>query len=184
MNYKNSVAKDSQYVMPEGLSFLVWSTPECYKGTPDDFVNTINFFKNNEGNFFLIGDSSILYALTGRPSVNPSLWFDPGQTIPLPSSPLFPDFQGLLMKALKKHHVRFIVLEATKIKKGQGFTWSDVSLTYFPKLDKLVQETGSVRAVFGIFTVIELADRAMDHTKGREGNPLLSNSQDNNHTSR
>lgn len=158
LDYEKSVTKDYTYVMPEGLSFLVWSTPECYKGTPQDFVKTINFFKINHGNFFLLGDSSILYALTGKVSVNPVLWFDPGQTLPSPSSPMFPDFQDLLMKTLKNHHVKFIILETTRITDGRGFTWSKVNLTYFPKLDKLVQETGRVRAVFGVFTIIELAD--------------------------
>jgi len=156
--YEKKLAKDFRNNMPEGLSFLVWATPERYKGTPEDFKNTIDFFSSNAGNFFLLGDSSILYALTGRPSVNPVLWFDPGQTMPFPSSLWFPDFQDLLLKSLIKNHVRYVVLEATRQKNGQGYTWSNISLAYFPKLNELVQKTGSVRAVFGVFTIIELVN--------------------------
>ena len=154
--YEKKFAKDFRNNMPERLSFLVWATPERYKGTPEDFKNTIDFFNGNAGNFFLLGDSSILYALTGRPSVNPALWFDPGQTLPFPTSSWFPDFQDLLLKSLIKNHVRYVVLEATRQKNGQGYTWSNISLAYFPKLNELVQKTGSVRAVFGVFTIIEL----------------------------
>jgi hypothetical protein len=78
--------------------------------------------------------------------------------MPFPTSSWFPDFQDLLLKSLLKNHVRFVVLEATKQKNGQGYTWSNVSLASFPKLNELVQKTGSVRAVFGVFTIIELAN--------------------------
>lgn len=156
--YEKKLAKDFRNNMPGGLSFLVWAAPECYKGTPEDFKNTIDFFNSNAGNFFLLGDSSILYALTGRPSVNPALWFDPGQTMPFPTSSWLPDFQDLLLKSMAKNHTRYVVLESTKQKGGKSFTWSNVSLSYFPKLNELVQKTGSVRAVFGVFTIIELAN--------------------------
>ena len=139
--------------LPEMLSFMVWATVPEYSGTPGDFNSVINFFKSNPGNFFLIGDSSILYALTGRPSVNPVLWFHPGQTLPASTSPLFPAFEDLLMEKLRKFKVKYIVTENVR---GEWTTWMEVSLWYFPRLVGLLDSKGSACAKFGPFTIYEI----------------------------
>ena len=145
--YTAEDGKVPQQKMPNALSFLVWKTPASYSGQPKDFVRLIDFFQHHDGNFYLLGDSSILYALTDRPSVNPVLWFHPGQTMPHPDSPYFPAFQNRLMAALKKYDVRYIVLEES---------WSQIKLTYFPALHELVIKKGCERERFGPFTIIEL----------------------------
>src|SRR5690606_38630984 len=53
--YKDKDNKHQKAEMPEALSFLVWGAPNCYRGTPDDFKQLINFFQQNEGNFYLVG---------------------------------------------------------------------------------------------------------------------------------
>ncbi len=153
--YKDKDNKHQKAEMPEALSFLVWGAPNCYHGTPDDFKQLINFFQQNEGNFYLVGDSSIVYALTGRPSVNPVLWFHPGQTIPRIESPLFPAFQDRLMEALLKFNIKYIVLEETRTHTVPT-TWSGVNLGYFPALTEIVEKEGRKREQFGPFTIIEL----------------------------
>ena len=138
--------------LPEMLSFMVWATVPEYSGTPMDFTGVMNFFKSNPGNFFLIGDSSILYALTGRPSVSPVLWFHPGQTLPASNSPLFPAFEDLLMEKLRKFKVKYIVTEHVR----EWDTWMEVSLRYFPRLAEWVDSKGSACASFGPFTIYEI----------------------------
>ena len=142
--------------VPSSLSFLHWDVGPYYKGTPKDFTDVINFFQSNEGNFFLIGDSSILYGITKRPSVNPVLWFHPGLTMPSDKSPLFASYQGRLIDNLNKFKVRYILLEAVTGGSGHEATWFKINLAYFPKLERLVKKRGTEKAHFGIFKIIEL----------------------------
>jgi hypothetical protein len=153
--YKKKANEGPKQEKPEAFSFLVWGAPRSYYGTPEDFLRIVHFFQRNTGNFYLLGDSSVLYALTGRPSVNPVLWFHPGQTLPRAGSPLFPAFQDRLMEALRKYRVRYIVIEASRVAPYNS-TWSRVNLAYFPVLDELVQKKGYEREHFGPFTIIEL----------------------------
>jgi hypothetical protein len=153
--YKKEANEGPKQEKPGALSFLVWGVPKSYRGTPEHFLRIVDFFQRNNGNFFLLGDSSILYALTGRPSVNPVLWFHPGETLPLPGSPLFPAFQDRLMEALRKYRIRYIVTEVSRVAPYRS-TWSMVNLAYFPALDELVQKKGHELEHFGPFTIIEL----------------------------
>lgn len=153
--YQRKSNEDPKQQMPEALSFLVWGVPKKYTGTPEDLLRITDYFKRNTGNFYLLGDSSILYALTGRPSVNPVLWFHPGQTLPRTGSIFFPSFQDRLMEDLRKYNVRYIVVEVTRVKPSIS-TWSGVNLEYFPALKELVQKKGYERERFGPFTIIEL----------------------------
>ncbi len=150
-------AADAGPTNVKGLEFMIWAVPDNYPCTPADFTRFINFFSSHDGNFFLIGDSSILYALTNRPSMNPVLWFHPGETLPYPHSPYFTDYQSRQIKALIEHKVKYIVLEYFSYRKGaQHTTWLGVSLAYFPALEKLVQAHETGRQSFGPFTIIEL----------------------------
>jgi len=164
LRYTEKDAEMPQEKMPEPLSFLVWKTPGAYKGEPKHFLRIIDFFRHNEGNFYLLGDSSVLYALTGRNSTNPVLWFHPGQTLPRKTSPLFPGFQDRLMRTLQKYDVRYIVLESTWGVRNNpsnfspGNTWSCVDLSYFPSLYELAMKRGRERERFGPFVIIELIE--------------------------
>ena len=153
--YQRNDNQNPKQEMHETLSFLIWGVPKKYSGTREDFLKITDYFQRNTGNFYLLGDSSILYALTGRPSVNPVLWFHPGQTLPHKGSTFFPSFEGRLMEALRKYHVRYIVLEETRVAPHIS-TWSGVNLEYFPALNELVQKKGCERKRFGPFTIIEL----------------------------
>ncbi len=139
-----------KYGQPEALSYLIWKSPARYRGTPEDFHAVVDYFHDHEGNFLLLGDSSVLYALTGRPSVNPVLWFHPGQTLPYRTSPIFPAYEARLMKSMARYQVRYIVLEPT---------WSSVCLDDFPTLRALVQESGVKRVSYGPFVIIELVNK-------------------------
>src|SRR5262249_43378561 len=102
MRYSGQMDVAPRDAVLEPLRFLVWAVPRSYSGTPSDFAEVVHYLTAHRGNFFLIGDSSILYALTGRPSVSPVLWFHPGQTLPLQDSRHFPAFEERLLTALRK----------------------------------------------------------------------------------
>lgn len=134
--------------LPAGLEFMRWSRgPSTYE--PAEMTALIRFLREADGNFLLIGDSSILYGLTGRPSVSPVLWFDPGLTVPQLRSPAFARFEGDLMARVQRDHVRRIVLERPS-------TWTLVSLDDFPRLIQLTKAGACGERAFGGARVIEL----------------------------
>jgi hypothetical protein len=97
--------------LPDGLRGLRWQTPAAYGLTPADLKALIAFFANDRHNFLLVGDTSILYGLTGRPSINPSLWFHDGLATPSPGSPAFDGYRRRLRTALARADVRYVVVE-------------------------------------------------------------------------
>jgi hypothetical protein len=146
----------------KGLEFMIWAVPRKYPGTPADFRRFLEFFAHHKENFYLIGDSSILYALTDRPSMNPVLWYHPREALPQRTSPYFADYQVRQINALINNNVKYIVLEYCRHRRGAlRTTWLGVSLSYFPVLDKIVQTHEKARQTFGPFTIIEL-DRPID----------------------
>jgi hypothetical protein len=154
--YKKNQSEETGQKMPDPFSFMVWAAPPRYHGTPSDFAHIADFFQRNPGNFFLVGDSSILYGLTGRPSISPALWFDAGQTLPLPTSRFFSGFEDRLSKSFQKYQVRYVVLEQSSEIERQYGTWRGVNLAYLRGVYTLVQRVGTVRERFGPFTIIEL----------------------------
>ena len=143
-------------IVSPALAFLNWDVPSFVKGEmstrehAESVHSTLRFLEDQDGNFLLIGDSSILYALTGRPSVLPSLWFHPGLTIPPEDTEAFRRYQSRLIESLDRYGVRFVVLEGER-------TWVKTQLSTFPLLDELVQRRGEGTRQFGQFKIIELS---------------------------
>jgi hypothetical protein len=134
--------------LPAGLEFMRWSRgPSPYE--PDELTALIRFLGNVDGNFLLIGDATILYGLTGKPSASPVLWFDPGLTIPPLGSPAFAEFEARLLERLRRNNVRRIVLE-------RPLTWTHVALDDFPRLVQLTSNGACGEQRFGGVRVMEL----------------------------
>lgn len=144
----------------EALSFLRLATPAAYGMSASDLDDVVGFFGRNPGNFFLLGDCSILYGLTGRRSVNPVLWYQPGLTVPRRQAPRFETFEDELLAALAANEVRYVVLETIMKKNKTVNSWTGLSLVDLPKLGALVERDGAVRAQFGPFTIVELGRAA------------------------
>lgn len=138
-----------QQSLPPVLSFLVWRLPDFYTYGPADLGRLVSFLRQAPGNFFLLGDTSILYGLTGRPSVSPSLWFHRRLSLPGRRTEGFRDYEDRLLARLRRLGVRYVVLEGTE-------TFNGTSLDHFPVLRSLV-ERGAVRQSFGPFHVIEVS---------------------------
>jgi hypothetical protein len=91
--------------------FMFFGTPTKYTFTANDLKKTVDFLKKQKANFFLIGDSSIIYGLTERPSVNLVLWFHPGLTLPYVDSEAFSKYKYEVIQNIKKYRAKFLVIE-------------------------------------------------------------------------
>ena len=132
------------------LSFMLYDAPKL-EGYPHveaaDYRALLEFLRSHQGNFFLLGDSSILYALSNRPSLNPTLWYHPGLAMPLVGTPMFDWYQAQILSAIRDNHCRFLVVEDTH-------TWTHVQLADFPALERELNPDPSTHEHFGVFEVI------------------------------
>jgi hypothetical protein len=145
-NPKEAAAADGH--LPEALSFMRWSRGASYY-EPGELTALVRHLRDADGSFLLIGDSAILYGLTGRLSPSPVLWFDPGLTLPRRESPAFAAFEADLIARVRAAGVRRIVLEGPR-------TWGGVSLSDFPALKELTVAKGCGERVFGGVRVLEM----------------------------
>lgn len=141
--------KTSSAKLPAGLEFVDFAMPPQYRFRPEALKRVTDFFKEEKVNFFLLGDTSILYGLARRPSVNPSLWFHPGLTIPASDSDDFRLYEERLLENIQKYKVKYLVLEGDR-------TWFNISLNNFKKLQALIRENSVENKTFGQFRVLRI----------------------------
>jgi hypothetical protein len=141
---------NSQY-LPTELSFLSWHTPVDYNFTAENFFDIYTFFQKHKGNFLYYGDASILYGITGRPSVFPSVWIHPGLTFPEKGSEEFPKFENELMKNMKKYNVKYVIEEGEE-------TWMESKISDFTSLNILLNNNKDRIFKIGSFKIIEIND--------------------------
>lgn len=142
--------------LPDSLKFMVFATPTKYAFTANNLKRTIDFLKKQRANFFLIGDSSIIYGLTGRPSVNPVLWFHPGLTLPYVESNAFLQYEYKLIQNLKKYRAKFLVIEGE-------MTWFNLSLANFKILPSLIEKDSAENKKFGSFVIYRINLSKINH---------------------
>ena len=83
----------------------------------------LEWFDRTPGNFLLLGDESIVYGLTGRPSPSPVLWYHPGLTF-RESKPARSRLERQIDEALARYSVRWVV-----IPKNASWTgWNETTL--------------------------------------------------------
>jgi hypothetical protein len=134
---------------PAALAFSEIHPVAVNAATSTDLGAVFSYLDEREGNLFLLGDTSVLYGITGRPSVSPVLWFHPGLTIPVPGGEKFPAFERELIAALEIHRVRIVVVEGRS-------TWMGVRLDQFPELLATIRARTVSFERFGPFAVYEL----------------------------
>jgi hypothetical protein len=149
LTYKPEVALASAKTLPPALSFMLWDLPDHYPFTSANFRDLAAFLQPQSGNFFLLGDSSILYGITNKPSINPSLWFHYGLSIPFPNTKEFENYENQLIQNIKKYDVQFIVIEGQKTATG-------TRLSDFKQLSTLIKKDSCDSNSFGYFSVIKL----------------------------
>jgi hypothetical protein len=104
--------RDTPQSSPAAMRFLQWGTTELpYEMDQESLATVVEFLAEHPGNIYLYGDYSILYGLTGRPSVSPVLWYDGNLTLPEQGTPQIADFEERLLGNILMQRVRYIVVE-------------------------------------------------------------------------
>jgi len=138
--------------LPGALRYLRWGVPPFVHYGSGDLAEVAGFFASHPGNFWLLGDSSILYGITGRPSVSPVLWFHPYLTVPFAGRQKREEFDRLLRRHLRAYDIRYVVLEGEATQMG-------ISLATFPVLKRRVDALRCGEETFGGFRIITLCRR-------------------------
>jgi hypothetical protein len=136
------------------LSFMHYQVNPFYKTSAAQLDRTIAFLRRQPENFLLIGDSSILYGLTGKPSVSPSLWFHDGLTAPPRDSAAFAGHAERMMQRAERYGVRWVVVEGKR-------TGMFSKLEQYPQLLAQVEASRCPVQQFGGFRIhrLDLEDR-------------------------
>lgn len=129
--------------MPPGLGFMDFHLTPEYRSIYGRLalIDAVAYLREERANFFLIGDTSILYGLTRRPSLNPCLWFHPGYSMPEAGSTGFQAYERKVIENIKRFKADYLVEE------GNG-TWFGISLASFPGLREAVVENASQNRMF------------------------------------
>jgi hypothetical protein len=135
--------------LPAALRYLRWGVPPFVHYGSGDLAEVAGFFASHPGNFWLLGDSSILYAITRRPSASPVLWYHPYLTVPFAGRQRREEFDRLLGRHLRAYGVRYVVLEGETTQMG-------ISLATFPILKQRVDAQRCGEETFGGFRIITL----------------------------
>jgi hypothetical protein len=147
MTYRPEAAKPCTV---KGLRFLSFYLPSERRMSSSDLDMTVAFLRRNPGNFLLVGDFSILYGLTGKPSIPPSLWFHYGLSLPPQGTPQFEEYQDTLVRRCEEYEVRYLVLEPGDVRANA------TTLNDFPRLGEAITGRRQRRMDFGGFSIVEL----------------------------
>jgi hypothetical protein len=139
---------DARSELPAALSFLRWRLHFFYRYTPADLGRLVAFLRSQPGGVFLLGDSTIVYALSDKDSSSPVLWFHRRLTTPARDTPEFERFEARLRASLQAHDVRLVVLEGAE-------TYDGLKPSRLPVLDGMLR-AGRVVQTIGPFTVVEI----------------------------
>jgi hypothetical protein len=144
LQFDPDAAARGRAILPPALSYLQW-TNDRYDAA--QFSALLAYLTRQNGNFLLIGDTSIVYGLTGRPSIAPVLWLDPGLSMPRLDTPEFHQLESVLIERIRRQHVRFVV--------DEGST-RGVTLASFGRLARLTLRDSCREEQFGHTRVYEL----------------------------
>jgi hypothetical protein len=147
MTFDFALARRSAEALPAGMEFLRWTpSPASYDLTA--WAELVTFLRARKQNFFILGDTLVTYGLVGRPSVAPNLWFHPGLSLPDPGEPAFAAYEQDLLARLRRHDVRYIVVEGKETRMYLG-------LHHFPALSAWLAAEWTPVQSFGIHRVYE-----------------------------
>lgn len=138
--------------MPRGLEWLDLAVPPHSSLDGGSLVDLVGYLRTNAGPLFLLGDSSILYPLSGRCSVSPVLWFHPYLTVPWSGAEATRSFQDDLIRRFESTGLRYFVVE------GSG-TQMGVAIQSLPIVDEWLRQRTMQHVRMGAFDVLEI--RAM-----------------------
>ena len=144
----------------EALRFMRLQVPRRLRTySAADLDAVIAFLKSQPENFFLLGDSSILYALTGKPSVNPQLFFHSLMRTTTFTALRRRLYEDRLFERFTRYNVGFVVLEGRR-------TWTGVQLATLTQLERFVRGRTIRTHSFGYFQVLDVRPAATTEFDG------------------
>jgi hypothetical protein len=105
---KNTQFRDAVHV--RGLERVLWGEPIALDTTTTlaDLERVAAYLSSKRGNFFVMGDSTLLYGLLGAPSPQPLLYFQPEHSF---FEKDIPHLDKIVSESLKRNHVSVVVRE-------------------------------------------------------------------------
>lgn len=132
-----------------GLDFP-WRVDELGNETRAEvYRELLAFLDTQDDNFLFLGDATILYALSGRPSVFPGLWFHEGLSFPDRLAAERPAFEQKLTDSLNRNDVRFIILDGNQ-------TWNGSTPAHFGVLRTCLADGDGNQRRIGRFQILPL----------------------------
>lgn len=149
LDFTDQFPFNSELPVDRQWGFLNYQAPYVWGDLkPWEFVEWMNA---REGNFLLFGDLSIVYGLTGRPSVSPALWFHEGLTFPAQGTEGFSEFDAKLLAACKSYRLKYLVFEQESRE-----TWMHSKFEDFPQTSAYLHEREFGGLTVGGFLVVKL----------------------------
>ena len=139
-----------------GMEGVYWGEPTVIPANQgiltihrEDFVNTVRYLQRTPGNFFVAGDSNILYGLLGRKSPQPLLYFTPDHSY---AAADIPRLDAAILGQLQANGIETVVKEQ--------FTFMNTQPAYavFPRTWSWLTQNFKPAAQFGIFEIWRRAD--------------------------
>jgi hypothetical protein len=97
--------------LPPALDFLEWGLPST-PYSPHDLAALVDAVASEPGPVLLVSDSLVVYALAGKPSVNPNLWYDPGVSMPRSDDrPRVERLEALFLERLEREPPGLVVFD-------------------------------------------------------------------------
>jgi 4-amino-4-deoxy-L-arabinose transferase-like glycosyltransferase len=144
-------ARFERTVQSAGLEGLRWGDPTIIRTSvldKSDFEGVLEYLRSRKTPFFVMGDSSLLYALAGMPSPQPLLYFLPSHSF-VPRQ--IPELDAQIHAALVRNHVQIVVRE-----KDTFLPAVRESYPLFPKTWAWFQANFTHRRDFGIYEIWEI----------------------------
>ena len=108
------------------VGFVRWTVPGHYTSAAGAFPELVEFVRSRPENILVVGDETIIYGLTGKPSVTPFLWFHPG-LVWENDDRSWREMEDALIRNLDRYNVTKVIVPA-------NVGWAFWQISSFPKL--------------------------------------------------
>lgn len=143
------IKKSSFKLSFQTKEFLSYQAPYYYQFL--EIYTLSDFLKKQEENFFLFGDLSLLYGLSGKSSQSPYLWFHPGLTFYSYDAGYWEQEDDKLARIIAEKQVKHLVFE-----NQERSTYLHLGFDEFPKFKKQAEARLKEIKYIGGFEVWEL----------------------------
>ena len=128
--------------------FARWAVPSHYTSTASAFAQLVDVVRTQPENILMVGDETIIYGLTGKPSVTSFLWFHPGLVWENDAAS-WRDMEDALINNLDRYDVTKVIIPA-------NVGWAFWQISSFPRLAARVRSLTDC-TMAGSYRICDLA---------------------------